>query len=130
MMCLTCQRVKAEYWVPYSMLYALEVLEWKWGNITMDFVLSLPLSVSKKNSMVIQVLKVMLRSYVINFKMNWEKYLPLAEFTYNNNFHASLGMSPFEALYGKSCRSPVCWLSLVRRSWLVQTWFTNQKRMC
>ncbi|KAA3469966.1 Transposon Ty3-I Gag-Pol polyprotein [Gossypium australe] len=39
-------------------------------------------------------------------------YLSLAEFTYNNNHHASLGMSHFEALYGRRCKSPTCWLEL------------------
>ncbi|KAA3487084.1 Retrotransposable element Tf2 protein type 1 [Gossypium australe] len=47
----------------------------------------------------------MLRNCVVDFKMNWEKYLPLVEFAYNKNYHASLGMSPFEALYGRKCRS-------------------------
>ena len=39
----------------------------------------------------------------------WEQYLSLAEFAYNNNFRASIGMPPFEALYGQSYRSPLCW---------------------
>ncbi|KAA3477454.1 Retrotransposable element Tf2 [Gossypium australe] len=45
-------------------------------------------------------------------RTNWEKYLPLVEFAYNNNYHPSLGMSPFEVLYGRKCRSPICWLEL------------------
>ncbi|KAA3483754.1 DNA/RNA polymerases superfamily protein [Gossypium australe] len=57
---------------------------------------------------VIQVLEDMLRSCVIEFGMNWEKYLPLAEFAYSNSYHASLGMSPFEVLYGRNCRSLIC----------------------
>ncbi|RVW58539.1 Transposon Ty3-I Gag-Pol polyprotein [Vitis vinifera] len=40
---------------------------------------------------------------------NWDDYLPLVEFAYNNSFQASIGMAPFEALYGRRCRSPVCW---------------------
>lgn len=54
----------------------------------------------------------MLKSCVIDFEINWERYVPLVEFAYNNIFHASLKMSPFEALYGKRCRTPTCWMKL------------------
>ena len=40
---------------------------------------------------------------------SWEQYLALAKFAYNNSFQASIGMPPFEALYGRPCRSPLCW---------------------
>ena len=40
---------------------------------------------------------------------SWEQYLALAEFAYNNSFQANIGMPPFEALYGRPCRSPLCW---------------------
>nr|KYP56625.1 hypothetical protein KK1_002869 [Cajanus cajan] len=40
---------------------------------------------------------------------SWEEVLPLVEFTYNNSYHASIGMAPFEALYGRRCRTPLCW---------------------
>jgi len=39
----------------------------------------------------------------------WDEILPLIEFTYNNSFHASIGMAPYEALYGRKCRTPLCW---------------------
>ena len=45
----------------------------------------------------------------MNWGGSWEQYLALVEFTYNNSFQASIGMSPFEALYGRPCRSPLCW---------------------
>ena len=52
----------------------------------------------------------MLRSCVLQFKGHWNEYLPLAEFTYNNRYHSSIEMSPYEALYGeKKCRTPLCW---------------------
>ncbi|GJU88475.1 putative reverse transcriptase domain-containing protein [Tanacetum coccineum] len=51
----------------------------------------------------------MLRAYVIDFRKGWEKHLPLVEFSYNNSYHASIKAVPFEALYGRKCRSPVCW---------------------
>ena len=51
----------------------------------------------------------MLRACVLDFKGGWAKFLPLAEFTYNNNYQASIGMAPFEALYGRKCRTLICW---------------------
>nr|GEX97634.1 putative reverse transcriptase domain-containing protein [Tanacetum cinerariifolium] len=57
----------------------------------------------------IQTLDDMLRACVIDFGNGWDKHLPLAEFSYNNSYHASIKAAPFEALYGRKCRSPVCW---------------------
>ncbi|GJS89774.1 putative reverse transcriptase domain-containing protein [Tanacetum coccineum] len=45
----------------------------------------------------------------LDFGKEWEKHLPLVEFSYNNSYHASIKATPFEALYGQKCRSPVCW---------------------
>ncbi|GJU42451.1 reverse transcriptase domain-containing protein [Tanacetum coccineum] len=57
----------------------------------------------------IQTLEDMLRACVIDFGKGWDKHLPLVEFSYNNSYHASIKAAPFEALYGRKCRSPVCW---------------------
>ncbi|GJU96406.1 putative reverse transcriptase domain-containing protein [Tanacetum coccineum] len=57
----------------------------------------------------IQTLEDMLRACVIDFGNGWVKHLPLVEFSYNNSYHASIKAAPFEALYGRKCRSPVCW---------------------
>ncbi|GJZ12682.1 putative reverse transcriptase domain-containing protein [Tanacetum coccineum] len=57
----------------------------------------------------IQTLEDMLRACVIDFGKGWVKHLPLAEFLYNNSYHASIKAAPYEALYGRKCRSPVCW---------------------
>ncbi|GJS21624.1 putative reverse transcriptase domain, ribonuclease H-like domain, aspartic peptidase domain protein [Tanacetum coccineum] len=57
----------------------------------------------------IQTLEDMLRACVIDFGKGWEKHLPLVEFSYNNSYHASIKGAPFEALYGRKCRSPICW---------------------
>nr|GEW79871.1 retrotransposon protein, putative, Ty3-gypsy subclass [Tanacetum cinerariifolium] len=57
----------------------------------------------------IQTLKDMLRAYVIDFGKGWVKHLPLVEFSYNNSYYASIKAAPYEALYGRKCRSPVCW---------------------
>ncbi|GJR88375.1 putative reverse transcriptase domain-containing protein [Tanacetum coccineum] len=56
-----------------------------------------------------QTLEDMLRACVIDFGNGWERHLPLIEFSYNNSYHASIKAAPFEALYGRKCRSPVCW---------------------
>nr|GEU89950.1 reverse transcriptase domain-containing protein [Tanacetum cinerariifolium] len=57
----------------------------------------------------IQTLKDMLRACVIDFGKGWEKHLPLVEFSFDNSYHASIKAAPFEALYDRKCRSPVCW---------------------
>ncbi|GKA07249.1 DNA-directed DNA polymerase [Tanacetum coccineum] len=57
----------------------------------------------------IQTLEDMLRACVIDFRKGWVNHLPLVEFSYNNSYHASIKAAPFEALYGRKCRSPVCW---------------------
>nr|GEZ84475.1 putative reverse transcriptase domain-containing protein [Tanacetum cinerariifolium] len=54
----------------------------------------------------IQTLEDMLRACVIDFGNGWERHLPLVEFSYNNSYHASIKATPFEALYGRKCRSP------------------------
>jgi len=57
----------------------------------------------------IQSLEDLLRACVLEQGVNWVECLPLIEFTYNNSFHSSIGMAPFEALYGRMCRTPLCW---------------------
>ena len=54
----------------------------------------------------------MLRGCVINFPRSWDRYIPLMEFTYNNNYQANTGMAPNEALYDQKCRTLVCWTEL------------------
>ncbi|KAD2806136.1 hypothetical protein E3N88_39513 [Mikania micrantha] len=56
-----------------------------------------------------QTLEDMLRSCVIDFGGSWDVHLPLVEFSYNNSYHTSIKCAPFEALYGRKCRSPICW---------------------
>ncbi|GJZ08044.1 putative reverse transcriptase domain-containing protein, partial [Tanacetum coccineum] len=57
----------------------------------------------------IQTLEDMLRACAIDFGKGWVNHLPLVEFSYNNSYHASIKAAPFEALYGRKCRSPICW---------------------
>ncbi|GJU11920.1 putative reverse transcriptase domain-containing protein [Tanacetum coccineum] len=191
--CLTCAKVKAEHKRPSGLFSCKpDIPEWKWDNITMDFVTKLPKSsqgydtiwvivdrltksaifmpmrevdpldklarmylkevVTKhgipvsiicdrdprfasnfwrslqkalgtsldmstayhpqtdgQSERTIQTLEDMLRACVIDFGNGWVKHFPLVEFSYNNSYHASIKAAPFEALYGRKCRSPVCW---------------------
>ena len=193
--CLTCQQVKAEHQVPTSLLNPLPIPQWKWDNITMDFVSGFPLTPQKHDSVwvivdrltnsahfitvridysmdrlaelymdeivrlhgvplsivsdrdprftsrfwkelqsalgtklkfsttfhpqtdgqserLIQVLEDMLRGCVMEFSRSWDRYIPLMEFAYNNSFQSSIGIEPYEALYGRKCRTPMCWTEL------------------
>ena len=59
--------------------------------------------------MTTQTLEDMLRACVIKLEGSWDTHLALMEFAYNNSYQASIEMAPFEALYGRKCRTPVCW---------------------
>ena len=72
----------------------------------------------------IQVLKDMLRACVIEFGGHWYSFLPLEEFSYNNSYHLSIDMAPFEALYGRRCRSPISWFDAFE----VRPWGTDLLR--
>ncbi|XP_073153143.1 uncharacterized protein [Henckelia pumila] len=102
----------------------------------MDFVVGLPRIVRGSNAIwvivdrksshflptdgqferVIQILKDLLRACVIDFHDSWKSRLPLVEFSYNNSYQATIGMAPYEALYGRPCRSPVLWTEIGERS--------------
>ncbi|KAL0533465.1 hypothetical protein IC582_030305 [Cucumis melo] len=137
--CLVCQQVKAPRQKPAGLLQPLSVPEWKWENVSMDFITRLPRTlrgfiviwvvvdrltksahfVSGKSTYTASewaqlymseiVLEDMLRACSLEFSGSWDSHLHLMEFSYNNSFKATIGMAPFEALYGKCCRSPVCW---------------------
>nr|GFD19595.1 putative reverse transcriptase domain-containing protein [Tanacetum cinerariifolium] len=130
---------------PSGLLQQPEILEWKWENVTMDFVTGLPRTLSGYDSIwvimnrltksayflpkkktdnlstayhletdgqskrTIQMLEDMLRACVIDFGSSWDKHLPLVEFSYNNSYHTSIKDAPFEALYGRKHRLPICW---------------------
>ncbi|GJT46887.1 putative reverse transcriptase domain-containing protein [Tanacetum coccineum] len=81
--CMTCAKVKAEYQKPSGLLVQPVIPIWKWENITIDFVTKLPKTTSGQDT--------------------------ICEFSYNNSYHTSIKAAPFEALYGRKCRSPICW---------------------
>nr|GEZ30810.1 reverse transcriptase domain-containing protein [Tanacetum cinerariifolium] len=135
--CLTCAKVKIEYQKPSGLLVQPEIPQWKWENITMDFVTKLPKTAAGQDTIwkslnkalgtrldistayhpetdgqserTIQTLEDMLRACVLDFGKGWDKHLPLVEFLYNNSYHTSIKAAPFEALYGRKCQSPICW---------------------
>jgi hypothetical protein len=56
-----------------------------------------------------QILEDMFRDYALKYGKSWDKSLPYAEFSYNNSYQASIKMAPYEALYGRQCRTPLFW---------------------
>ena len=58
------------------------------------------------------MLEDMLRGCVLDFLRSWDRYISLMEFAYNNSYQSSIGMAPYEALYGRRCRTPICWTEL------------------
>ena len=66
----------------------------------------------------IQVLEDMLRACVIDFEGSWIKYLPLIEFSYNNSYQSTIGVAPYEMLYGRKCISPIHWDETGERRYL------------
>ncbi|GJW93674.1 putative reverse transcriptase domain-containing protein [Tanacetum coccineum] len=63
----------------------------------------------------IQTLEDMLRACVIDFGKGWDRHLSLIKFSYNNIYHTSIKAAPFEALYGRKCRSPICWAEILAK---------------
>ncbi|KAG8503420.1 hypothetical protein CXB51_001332 [Gossypium anomalum] len=132
--CLICQQVKAEHQVPSDLLQPVMIPEWKWDRVTKDFVSGLSLTLKKKDTIwvvidrltktahfiptdgqserVIQIFEDKLRCYILEFESNWEKYLLLIEFAYNNSFQTSIKMAPYGALYGRKCRTSLYWTEL------------------
>jgi hypothetical protein len=75
-----------------------------------------------------QILEDMLRACVLHYGKDWDKCLSLAEFSYNNSYQSSLKMAPFEALYGRRCRTPLIGHKQERGKYLDLTWYLKQRR--
>ncbi|KAG4139088.1 hypothetical protein ERO13_D07G170275v2 [Gossypium hirsutum] len=63
----------------------------------------------RQSERVIQILEDMLRFCILHFGSSWERYLPLAEFAYNNSSQSNIKMAPFKALYGRKCKTRLYW---------------------
>ena len=66
----------------------------------------------------IQILEDMLQACILDLGGSWEDHMPLAKLAYNNSYQASISMAPFEALYGRRCKSPICWDDIGERKFL------------
>ncbi|GKB22615.1 putative reverse transcriptase domain-containing protein [Tanacetum coccineum] len=135
--CLTCAKVKAEHQKPSGLLVQPEIPEWKWEKITMDFVTKLPKTSNGYDTIWVIVDRLTKSAHFLPMRENdpMERFASLfwqalhkalgtrldmstayhpetdgqIEFSYNNSYHTSIKVAPFEALYGQKCRSPVCW---------------------
>ncbi|XP_068320480.1 uncharacterized protein [Pyrus communis] len=138
--CAICQQVKVERKKPFGLLQPLPVPKWKWENITMDFVYKLPHTHNGFDGIWVIVdwltklahfipmrekyslgrlaelfISKIVKYHGVPFGDAWHKRLDLMEFAYNNSVYSSIGMSPFKALYGKSCCTPLCWSEVRER---------------
>ena len=87
---------------------------WFWQSLQqamgteLHFSIAFHPQIDGQSKRVIQVVEDMLRACMLDFKGNWSNHLSLVEFAYNNSYQASIGMAPYEALYGRPCRSLTC----------------------
>ncbi|GKA86747.1 putative reverse transcriptase domain-containing protein [Tanacetum coccineum] len=120
--CLTYARVKAEHQRPSGLLVQPKIPQWKWGQhhyifcyeaskkalgTSLDISTAYHPETDEQSERTIQTLEDMLHACVINFGKGWVDHLFLVEFSYNNSYYASIKAAPFEALYGRKCRSLV-----------------------
>ncbi|GJX45335.1 putative reverse transcriptase domain-containing protein [Tanacetum coccineum] len=124
--CLTCLKVKSEHQKqsdrltksahflsmrgndPMERLTRLYMKEVKALGTRLDMSTAYHPQTDGQSERTIQTLEDMLRACVIDFGNGWDRHLPLIEFLNNNSYHTSIKAAPFEALYGRKCRSPVC----------------------
>ena len=92
-------------------------MQWELGT-QLNFSLAYHPETDRQAKHVNQILEDMLRMYMMDRQNKWEEYLHLVEFAYNNGYHSSIGMAPFQALYGRPCRTPLSWDNLDDRTLL------------
>nr|GEX05136.1 putative reverse transcriptase domain-containing protein [Tanacetum cinerariifolium] len=127
--CLICTKVKAEHQKPSGLLQKPKILVWKWERITMDFIVGLLRTSSGYDSIWVIVDRLTNSAHLLPVKTtdNMEKLTQLylkevvcrhgvpisiisnRDNKFTSSYHASIKAAPFEALYGRKCRSPVCW---------------------
>nr|GEV89465.1 reverse transcriptase domain-containing protein [Tanacetum cinerariifolium] len=110
-------RITARHGIPVSIIYDRDprFASNFWRSLQKALGTSLDIStvyhpeIDEQRERTIQTLEDMLRACTIDFGKGWVNHLPLVKFSYNNNYHASIKAAPFEVLYGRKCRSPICW---------------------
>ncbi|GKF02295.1 putative reverse transcriptase domain-containing protein, partial [Tanacetum coccineum] len=110
------QYLKKLYWWPN--MKAEIATYWKWENITIDFVTNLPKTAIGQDTIWVIIDRLTKSAHFLPMREDdsveklmrkgWDRHLPLVEFSYNNNYHTSIKVAPFKALYGRKCRSPIC----------------------
>ncbi|KAI3723666.1 hypothetical protein L2E82_35421 [Cichorium intybus] len=128
--CLTCSKVKAEHQKPSGLLQQPEIPEWKWEQVSMDFVTKLPRTYKGHDTIWVIVDRLTKSAHFLPIREDYkterlaqiyidrivalhgDTHLPLIEFSYNNSYHTSIQCAPYEALYGRKCRSPLCWVEI------------------
>ena len=75
----------------------------------LNFITTFYSRIDGQSKRLIQVLEDMLRGCVMEFTRGWDRYISLIELAYNNGYQSSIGMAPYEALYGRRCRTPMRW---------------------
>nr|GEX78497.1 putative reverse transcriptase domain-containing protein [Tanacetum cinerariifolium] len=103
--CLTCANIKTEYRKPSRLLRSLH----KALGTGLHMSTAYHPQTDGHSERTIQTLEDMLRACVLDFGKGWDRHLSLVEFSYNNSYHTSFKAAPFEVLYGRKCRSPICW---------------------
>nr|GFC38477.1 putative nucleotidyltransferase, ribonuclease H [Tanacetum cinerariifolium] len=113
------EKAKIEHQRASGLLQPLETPMWKWDEISMDFVTGLPATQKRHDAIWVEIVRLhgTPTSIVSDrdprftscFWKGVDEYLCLVEFAYNNSWHASIKAAPFELLYGRKCRVPICW---------------------
>ncbi|KAA0054735.1 pol protein [Cucumis melo var. makuwa] len=109
---LVCQQVKAPRQKPAGLLQPLTVPGWKWESVSMDFITGLPKTLKGYSVIWIFVDRLTKSAHFIPGKSTYTTKMLVLHRSSGMDFSlhwATIGMAPFEALYGRCCRSPVCW---------------------
>nr|GEZ22778.1 putative reverse transcriptase domain-containing protein [Tanacetum cinerariifolium] len=101
-------KVKAEHQRKYGLLQQPKIHVCKWEGIATDIVTKLPKTSSGHDTIWVIVDRLTKSAPFLPIG-TWDVHLPLVEFSYNNSYHSSVRCAPFEALYGRKCRSPIMW---------------------